>query len=111
MQLRAYIAHARTFNPHVPVELSNYIASAYAEMRQDELDAGDKAMVRLFNVPDSTKTCSVLCLALRATRLPALFYQFCVCLKLLRVYDGQIRFMELAHYFEYVFNLYVSTGQ
>lgn len=44
VQLRAYIAHARTFNPHVPVELSNYIASAYAEMRQDELDAGDKAM-------------------------------------------------------------------
>ena len=35
-ELRAYIAHARSFQPHVPVELSNYIASAYAEMRQDE---------------------------------------------------------------------------
>jgi DNA replication licensing factor MCM7 len=45
-ELRAYIAHARTFHPHVPVELSNYIASAYAEMRQDEIDAGEKAMVK-----------------------------------------------------------------
>ena len=27
------------------MELSNYIASAYAEMRQDEIDAGEKAMV------------------------------------------------------------------
>jgi len=46
VELRAFIAHARTFQPHVPVELSNYIASAYAEMRQDEIDAGEKAMVR-----------------------------------------------------------------
>ena len=45
-ELRAYIAHARSFQPHVPVELSNYIASAYAEMRQDEIDAGEKATVR-----------------------------------------------------------------
>lgn len=45
-ELRAYIAHARSFEPHVPVELSNYIATAYAEMRQDEVDAGEKAMVR-----------------------------------------------------------------
>mmetsp|Transcript_29073 Transcript_29073/g.71824 ORF Transcript_29073/g.71824 Transcript_29073/m.71824 type:complete len:727 (-) Transcript_29073:303-2483(-) len=43
-ELRAYIAHARTFDPNVPIELSNYIASAYAEMRQVEIDAGEKAM-------------------------------------------------------------------
>uniref|UniRef100_A0A7S0NHS0 DNA replication licensing factor MCM7 n=3 Tax=Micromonas pusilla TaxID=38833 RepID=A0A7S0NHS0_MICPS len=43
-QLRAYVAHARTFSPHVPVELSNYIASEYAGIRQDEIDAGEKAM-------------------------------------------------------------------
>jgi DNA replication licensing factor MCM7 len=56
-QLRAYVAHARTFSPHVPVELSNYIASAYAEIRQDEIDAGEKAMVRSFKGPDFRKTC------------------------------------------------------
>lgn len=42
--LRAYVAHARTYHPHVPADLSNYIASAYAEMRQDELGAGERAM-------------------------------------------------------------------
>jgi DNA replication licensing factor MCM7 len=43
-ELRAYIAHARSFEPCVPEELSNYIASAYAEMRQDEIEQGEKAM-------------------------------------------------------------------
>ena len=43
-ELRAYIAHARSFEPCVPVELSDYIASAYAEMRQDEIEQGEKAM-------------------------------------------------------------------
>lgn len=46
--LRAYVAHARTYHPHVPADLSNYIASAYAEMRQDELGAGERAMVHIF---------------------------------------------------------------
>mmetsp|Transcript_6802 Transcript_6802/g.18506 ORF Transcript_6802/g.18506 Transcript_6802/m.18506 type:complete len:732 (-) Transcript_6802:4077-6272(-) len=43
-ELRSYIAHARTFCPSVPSELADFIASAYAEMRQDELDAGEMAM-------------------------------------------------------------------
>ena len=33
--LRAYVAHARTYHPHVPADLSNYIASAYAEMFEE----------------------------------------------------------------------------
>jgi len=45
-ELRSYIAHARTFCPSVPSELADFIASAYAEMRQDELDAGEMAMVK-----------------------------------------------------------------
>mmetsp|Transcript_62855 Transcript_62855/g.152003 ORF Transcript_62855/g.152003 Transcript_62855/m.152003 type:complete len:724 (-) Transcript_62855:51-2222(-) len=42
--LRAYVAHARTFHPSIPVELSSYITTAYAEMRQAETIAGEKAL-------------------------------------------------------------------
>ena len=43
--LRAYVAHARTFHLSIPVELSSYITTAYAEMRQAETIAGEKALV------------------------------------------------------------------
>ncbi|GBG59606.1 hypothetical protein CBR_g49870 [Chara braunii] len=34
--LRAYLAEARRFNPYIPRELTEYIASAYATLRQEE---------------------------------------------------------------------------
>ena len=34
--LRAYVALARHKNPHVPRELTEYVAAAYAELRQEE---------------------------------------------------------------------------
>eukprot|EP00982_Pelagococcus_subviridis_P011248 31072-Pelagococcus_subviridis.AAC.10 len=37
-------SHARTFHPSIPVELSSYITTAYAEMRQAETIAGEKAL-------------------------------------------------------------------
>jgi len=39
--LRAYIAQAKTYEPHVPPELTDYIAAVYAEMRQMEKSEGE----------------------------------------------------------------------
>lgn len=39
--IRAYVATARTFQPHIPTSLSQYISVAYAELRSEE--AADKA--------------------------------------------------------------------
>jgi DNA replication licensing factor MCM7 len=41
--LRAYVALARRVTPHFPRELTEYVASAYAELRQEEADVGDQA--------------------------------------------------------------------
>ena len=37
--LRAYVALARRKNPHMPRELTEYVAAAYAELRQEEARA------------------------------------------------------------------------
>lgn len=42
-ELRAYVALARRKNPHIPEELTEYLAAAYAEMRQEEVDSGERA--------------------------------------------------------------------
>ena len=42
-ELRAYVALSQRFEPHIPTELAEYIANAYAEMRSDEVQAADSA--------------------------------------------------------------------
>ena len=42
-ELRAYVALARQQSPHFPVELTEYVAAAYAEMRQEEAASGEAA--------------------------------------------------------------------
>ena len=41
--LRAYVALARRVSPHFPPDLTEYVATAYAELRQEEADVGDQA--------------------------------------------------------------------
>ena len=41
--LRAYVALARRVSPHFPQDLTEYVATAYAELRQEEADIGDQA--------------------------------------------------------------------
>ena len=41
--LRAYVALARRVSPHFPPDLTEYVATAYAELRQEEADIGDQA--------------------------------------------------------------------
>ena len=41
--LRAYVALARRSSPHVPRELTEYVAAAYAELRQEEVESGKDA--------------------------------------------------------------------
>ena len=42
-ELRAYVALARRVEPHFPRELTEYVAAAYAELRQEEAEVGDQA--------------------------------------------------------------------
>jgi len=42
-EIRAYIAHAREFTPCIPHDLADYVSNSYAEMRQDEVQAGSLA--------------------------------------------------------------------
>ena len=42
-ELRAYVALSQNFEPHIPEELAEYVANAYAEMRIDEMQAADNA--------------------------------------------------------------------
>ena len=42
-ELRAYVALSQNFEPHIPEELAEYVANAYAEMRSDEMQAADNA--------------------------------------------------------------------
>ncbi|KAJ9507934.1 hypothetical protein QJQ45_021173 [Haematococcus lacustris] len=41
--LRAYIAQAKTYEPHVPPQLTEYVAAVYAEMRQLEASQAEGA--------------------------------------------------------------------
>jgi DNA replication licensing factor MCM7 len=41
--LRAYVALARRVTPHFPRNLTEYVAAAYAELRQEEAECGDQA--------------------------------------------------------------------
>lgn len=42
--LRAYIAHARRFQPEIPYELTEYIVNTYVQIRQQESKAGESAL-------------------------------------------------------------------
>ncbi|BDA48060.1 DNA replication licensing factor MCM7 [Coccomyxa sp. Obi] len=57
--LRAYIAAAKTYDPHFPRELTEYVAAVYAEMRQEEAQA---------QVPHSYTTARTLLSILRLSQ-------------------------------------------
>ena len=46
-ELRTYVYLCKNFHPYVPEELTEYIASAYAEMRFAESNAAENATVSI----------------------------------------------------------------
>ena len=93
--LRAYVAHARTFHPSIPVELSSYITTAYAEMRQAETIAGEKALVWLVYFFVGLLMEDIF--ARRVTRRLEPFYLYSAYQKHMPVWDGIIMYI-LEHY-------------
>ena len=45
-ELRVYVALSQDFQPYVPEDLTEYVATAYTEMRLDESRAAQHATVR-----------------------------------------------------------------